>query len=149
VAEPGADRNANNAQDLDTGVYALTVTPQANWPGLDAHPKKVRFHSDPMLDVAQWLEDQADALADLPQHVNTNLTNIKYGPDDWPPAKYLLRANDQVKGAVSKYTQELVANLREAAASIRTAAGKNQGADDTAATRADNQSAQLTGGMGA
>jgi hypothetical protein len=137
------DRNANRAQDVDRGTYALTVTPQANWPGLDAHPKQVRFNSDQMVDVAKWLEEQADQLADLPQQVNTNLVGVKFGPEHWPPAKYLGRANDQVKAAVSKYSQELVQNLKEAAASIRAAAGANQRADDTSATTSHNQSAQL------
>jgi hypothetical protein len=96
-----------------------------------------------MVDVAKWLEEQAEALADLPQQVNTNLNGIKFGPQNWPPAKYLGRSNDQVKQAVSKYSQELVQNLKEAAASIRKAAGNNQQAEDTATTTYNDQSAQL------
>lgn len=135
------DSGQNSAQDI--GGYDLNVTPQANWPGLDAKPKQVRFNHDAMIDVAKWLEDQANQLADLPNQVQTNMAQVGFGPANWPPAKALGRANDQVKGAVGKYSTELINNLKEAAASIRAAAKSNQQADDHSAASSDSQSGEL------
>lgn len=136
-----SDRNKNTATDV--AGYSIQVTPQANWPGLDAKPKQVRFDADAMNQVAQWLEDKANELTDLPSNLNTNLAGVQFGPQNWPAARRLGKANEQVKGAVAKYTTELVTNLKQSAASIRAAAKAYKESDDNSATTSNNQSAEL------
>ena len=140
---PGLTDNSSENYARDIDGYEITVHPQSNWPGLDADPKQVRFNHDQMIQVANWLDQAANDLGELPNNLGTNMGQVAFGPQNWPPAKALGRANDQVKGAVSKYTTELITTLKEAAASIRAAAGANQQADDTSATTSNTQSAQL------
>jgi hypothetical protein len=141
VTLDNSDRSKNSATDVEG--YSIHVTPQGNWPGLDAKPKQVRFNADAMNQVAQWLEDRANELSDLPNTLNTNLSGVQFGPQNWPAARRLGKANEQVKGAVAKYTTELVTNLKQSAASIRAAAKAYKESDDNSATTSNNQSAQL------
>jgi hypothetical protein len=137
------NRDDNNATDVDQTTYNIHVTPQGNWPGLDAKPRHVKFDADAMNQVAQWLEDRANELSDLPNSLNTNLSGVQFGPQNWPAARRMGKANEQVKGAVAKYTTELVTNLKQSAASIRAAAKAYKDSDDNSATSSNNQSAQL------
>jgi hypothetical protein len=138
-------KSENDAQVLQG--YPLDVAPDPSWPGLTANPNHQRFDVDKMIEVANWIDQQVK-LIESPHYKPQSLAGtaqVSYGPPDWNAANYLKAASGRVATTVSDYAVELVTNLKQASSSIRTAAAKYGGAENTNADSMDSQLNNVTG----
>jgi len=125
------EKSENNAQALDG--YPLDVRPDPYWPGLSPNPNRQRFDVDKMLEVADWIDGQIKSIQQAnytPQSL-ASTASASYGPADWNAANYLKQSSGQVAKTVSNYAGQLITNLQEASATIRSAAAKYGGAEQT------------------
>jgi len=134
----------NSAQGLDG--YPLDLE-YADWPGLSADPNKQRFDVDKMLEVADWIDGQITSIQQAnykPQDLAAT-GQVAYGPAEWNAANYLKQSSGQVAKTVSNYANQLVTNLQQASASIRAAAGKYGGSEQTNTDTMNNQQNNAAG----
>ncbi|HEV7205611.1 MAG TPA: hypothetical protein VGN18_13460 [Jatrophihabitans sp.] len=140
----GDEKSQNTASGL--GGYSLDVSRDGSWPGLNAAPDKQRVHPEKMNAVAGTIESIAQGLQASHFTEIQSSTSVSYGPNSWGAAVYLKDASGQVAQTVTNYTQQLIANLTDAANAIRKASGGYQGAESTNTSSATNQQASLDQG---
>jgi hypothetical protein len=135
-----SDSSKNSAQSLDG--YPLDVQPDSQWPGLDANPNELHVDKQGMLSVADTIDGLIEDIGTIDV---TQAGNVSFGPESWNAALYLKDASTQVSGAVNEYAKKLVANLQQASASIRAAAGNYGGAEQTSSDSVSNVQGNLDG----
>jgi methyl-accepting chemotaxis protein len=142
------DSSKNTASDIQG--YPLDIQLDPSWPGLSVDPNKVRADHDKMNALADQIDQMVQNLQDggsgTPGSIVSASSQARYGPDTWFAAKSLKSASDQVATTVSKYSQDLLANLQAASAAIRQAAGTYQQADRTSQQAAQTQDQNLQAG---
>jgi hypothetical protein len=139
------ERSENYARALDG--YPLDITVDRDWPGTTADPNRQRFDADAMLEVANQIDRKIQSIQSAtytPQSLAAT-ASVAFGPADWNAANYLKQASGDVARTVSNYANQLITNLQAAAQSIRAAAGRNQGAEQTNLDSMTSQQHSVTG----
>lgn len=138
-----SDSGQNSAQGLDG--YPLDVQPDPSWPGLDGNPNELHVDKQGMLSVADTIDGLIEDIGTIDV---TQAGNVSFGPDSWNAALYLKDASTQVSGAVNEYAKKLVANLQQASASIRAAAGNYGTAEQSSSDDVSNVQGNLDSSSG-
>jgi hypothetical protein len=155
VADDRYDYNAHRAHlsDSDSGQnsaqginYHLDVQLQKDWPGLSPDPNKQKFDVDKMRQAAKQIDHLVERLngagSGTPQSIQQHGAP-SFGPDTWAAASYLKTAAQEMAGAVGKYAQGLIENLRAASRAINTAADGYDGSEHANVQSGQNQQASL------
>jgi len=139
------DNAANNgAQQLDG--YELPVAPRADWPGLSADPNGIRVKRAELEQLAADLDAKANHLMALPAWLTAGAGGAAYGPANWAQAAHLQNASDLVTKTVADYLGKTVANLRQAADSIRAAVQTYTEGDHASESTSRNVNSTMGGG---
>jgi len=110
-------RALNGAQALPG--YTPDVRPDGSWPGLDGSTD-IRLKDADAAQVESTLRTRAGTTQSLPAWLAAG-TNVSFGPASWHEANNLKAASGMVSDAVTKFIGEVVANMNQAADSVRTA----------------------------
>jgi hypothetical protein len=111
------ERSHNGAQALQG--YPLDVRPDGSWPGLDTSSGKLRYQPEELKRISEWLIAQKGQTQSLPQWLSS-ATQVSFGPATWHEATNLKKASDLLSAAVAEHVGNVVANLAEASASIKS-----------------------------
>jgi len=136
------DRSLNGASSLDG--YDINIRTDGDWPGLDGSGSEMRMDTEGVDAVVAWLTSQVTQMQSLAEDMQTT-QSANFGPNSWLEAVQLREASLQVARTVNRYSNDLVANLQNAADAINRAKGNITGADQRSGQAADNVSSNIGG----